>query len=119
MNNREVHTDLLLYWNFLLTEDQHHYERTRYKMVDIFGEIGGLLSIVATIIVVVLSPWNYKKHEINVFKEYHNQHKKCKQVPDNFNRKLFLHDHFPCISKCFDKDAKVSRLGEDDEKSVI
>ena len=72
MNNAEVHTDLLMYWNFLLTEDQINYERTRYKMIDIFGEIGGLMSIVGTIIVVILSPWNYKKHEINVFKEYHN-----------------------------------------------
>ena len=105
MNNQEVHTDLLIYWNFLLTEDQINYERTRYKMIDIFGEIGGLMSIVATIIVVVMAPWNYKKHEINVFKEYHSQHKKCKVLPDNLNRKLFVHDYFPCISKCVDKDA--------------
>ena len=64
MNDESVHAPFLQYWNFLLTEDQNFYERKKYKMMDIFGEVGGLMAIISTAIVFILQPWNHKKHEI-------------------------------------------------------
>ena len=98
MNDESIHAPLLIYWNFSLIEDQNFYERRKYKLMDIFGEVGGLMAIVATTIVILLMPWNYKKHEINVLKEFHIQNNLNKHIPPNLSFKLFVHECLPCLS---------------------
>lgn len=64
------HTQYLQYWNILLSEDQTHYERTQYSILDVLEETGGLISILFPILVLFLEPCLAKKNHIKVFKEY-------------------------------------------------
>ena len=99
MNDESVHAPLLQYWNFLLTEDQNFYKRKEYKLMDIFGEVGGLMAIVSTAIIFALAPWNYKRHEINVMREFHDQNKSYKTFPKYLSLLLFVYDYLPCFSR--------------------
>ena len=56
----------------VLSKDQTHYERTRYKFLDIFGELGGLLSILFPFLALWLEPCLNKKHKLKVFDAYQN-----------------------------------------------
>ena len=64
------HTDMLQFWNMLLTEDQSYYERIRYKMLEIMGEVGGLMAVLMPLMWVIMYPATYKIHHISVYKEY-------------------------------------------------
>ena len=90
------HTRYLQYWNFLLTKDQTHYERTQYKLLEILGEIGGLISILFPILFLILEPFIFNKHKLKVFKEFQNYifdqdvTKEKLKVPPFFEFKLML-----------------------------
>ena len=89
----------------MLSKDQTHYERNRYKMLDIIGEIGGLISILFPILALFLEPCLLKKHKLKVFKEYQNYvcekdiTREKLEVPSFFRLKLFMFN-LSCISPC-------------------
>ena len=64
------HTDMLQFWNMLLTEDQSYHERIRYKMLEIMGEVGGVMAVLMPLMWVIMYPATYKIHHISVYKEY-------------------------------------------------
>lgn len=63
-------TEFLQYWNVILTKESITYMRVKYKMVDLIGDVGGLLSILNLLAFLIALPFNYKKHEIKVYKHY-------------------------------------------------
>ena len=64
------HTDMLQFWNMLLTEDQSYHERIRYKMLEIMGEVGGVMAVLMPLMWVIMYPATYKVHHISVYQEY-------------------------------------------------
>ena len=68
MNLSQV--EMLTYWNFVLVSDQNFYFRTKYKILDIIEEIGGLISVLFPIFAAMVAPCTFKTHKIKVFTEY-------------------------------------------------
>ena len=70
---------MLQFWNLLLTEDQSYHERIRYKMMEIMGEVGGIMSILMPLMWVIMYPLTYKIHHISVYKEF-MEHKQDRDI---------------------------------------
>lgn len=42
-------------------------QRVRYQLLDILGEVGGIYSALCSIVIIMLSVYNYKLHESVVY----------------------------------------------------
>ena len=95
------HTDLMLYWNFLLEREQFAYYRIRYNFMSILEKVGGIMSCISVVMMFIMKPCYYKKHEMVVLQEYErrglcrdiNHSSYCMRLPlDISPLRLFLYD---------------------------
>lgn len=64
------HTDFIKYYNFLLTRERGKYFRQRYNFMNILGEVGGTQAFITSIVVLLLIPFTYERHNLKVYKEF-------------------------------------------------
>ena len=63
--------DLVSYFNFVLDDSGTSYSRTRYNLIDLLEQTGGLMQCITLMTIIVLSPFKFKRHELKVFCDYH------------------------------------------------
>ena len=63
--NKE-HTEILVYYNFLLEREQFAYFRVRYNLLSILEKVGGIMSCISVAMMVIMTPCYYKKHNMAV-----------------------------------------------------
>ena len=66
--------DLVVYFNFLLADSGTIYTRTCFNLIDLCREQGGIMKTLSIIAIVVLIPFRFKRHELNVFFDYDYQY---------------------------------------------
>ena len=109
-NKKNKDTDMLQYWNMVLTEEQSYHERIRYKMLDIMGEVGGVTAVLMSLMWIIMYPLTYKTHHISVYKEYMkhiyegDDSKECPEYPKFLSIKYFLYKNIPCLKKILDSN---------------
>ena len=64
------HPNMLYYWNFIMANEGTVHSRKRYYLMDIIGEVGGFLSAIEIIVVIIFGIYNYKLHETIVYQVY-------------------------------------------------
>ena len=64
------HTNFIKYYNFLLTRERGKYFRQRYNFMNILGEVGGTQAFITSILVLLLIPFTYERHNLKVYKEF-------------------------------------------------
>ena len=75
----QEHTEFIKYYNFLLTRERGQYFRQRYNFMIILGEVGGTYTFITSIIVFLLIPFTYERHNLKVFKEFQKRLPKDKK----------------------------------------
>ena len=61
------HTNMIKYYNFLLTKERELYFRQRFNFMMILGEVGGAQSFILQIILFLLGPLYYKRHHLKIY----------------------------------------------------
>ena len=61
---------MLLYWNFLLEREQFAYYRIRYNLMSILEKVGGIMSCISVVMLFIMKPCYYKRHNMVVLQEY-------------------------------------------------
>ena len=79
----QEHTEFIKYYNFLLTRERGQYFRQRYNFMIILGEVGGTYTFITSIIVFLLIPFTYERHNLKVFKEFQKRLPKDKKSNDD------------------------------------
>lgn len=75
----QEHTEFIKYYNFLLTRERGQYFRQRYNFMIILGEVGGTYTFITSIVVFLLIPFTYERHNLKVFKEFQKRLPKDKK----------------------------------------
>lgn len=68
--------DLIFYFNFIMDNTAHSYSRTHYTLIDLLKEQGGLIKQVALIAIVLMKPFTFKRHDLQIFEDHVKTHKK-------------------------------------------
>ena len=66
--------DLIVYFNFVMDNQATQYRRKHYSFIDLLKESGGLVKQIAIIAVLLLKPFTYKRHELEVFQDHVEKH---------------------------------------------
>ena len=83
--------DLIVYFNFVMDNQAVQYRRKHYSFLDLLKESGGLIKQIAIFAVLILKPFTFKRHELEVFQDHVEKHDK-KQFDEN-QKVLRKYDH--------------------------
>ena len=67
------HTKMIKYYNLLYARERGIHFRKRFNLMNILGEIGGIKTVLGSFFALMLSPLYYKRHGIEVLKEYNKK----------------------------------------------
>ena len=65
--------DLVAYFNILLDNVGTVYSSEHYTIIDLMEQQGGLMQCVVIISLIIVRPFNYKRHELQIFQDFENK----------------------------------------------
>lgn len=69
LNNKDQ-SDMLLYFNILLSTEEEHISRQKYTWIDAFSFAGGFIDIILIGVGLFFSFWNYRLNETKILYYY-------------------------------------------------
>ena len=70
-----IHSDMVVYFNFILDDFATEYTRKHYTLIDLFEEMGGLIKQFALIAILLMKPFTFMRHDLLVFENHAKSHK--------------------------------------------
>ena len=65
--------DMVYYYNILLSPKATQYVGTHATLIDIMEKQGGMMQCMMFLALILVSPFSYKRHELQIFCDYENK----------------------------------------------
>ena len=78
--------DMVLYFNILIENQATKYTRRHFTLIDLLKEQGGLIKISVFIAAILMKPFIFKRHDLQVFQDHVEIHN---EREFNYNQEYF------------------------------
>ena len=84
----EYKDDLVYYLNIVMDSQGNMYSRQHYTLIDLLEQQGGVTQCIMILALLIVYPFNYKRHELKVFYDYEKKMEKDAELDNSFLENL-------------------------------